>query len=264
MEEKYYKEIKESEALIEEKRLTIKEIKKHIVKLKSKIEITGNIYEYFAIPSCAVSLILISLFNGLIIYVLPTFTALGAISAIVYKFLLKKQIEKWNLELDKLKKDRKEAYDNRERVFENIFSDLQNKNLDTNDYYHQIVSISNKCDNLTESMVPYKEKRAKLEKKREIFHKLFDYVLAPLGAVALPLFCSFVNVGAVVEAIAVTISSAALLASATVDEKLTEKIDELTRFINDIKSDRTVNYIKRDLKLSESLDYLQSTSKINV
>ena len=42
------------------------------------------------------------------------------------------------------------------------------------------------------------------------------------------------------------------------EDRLTSKIDDLTDVIDDIKSDRTVAYVKRDIKLNEALDYLKS------
>ena len=219
--------------------------------------IVGNIYEYLVTPMCAISITLVALFSGPIIYVLPSIAAVGAIGIVFYKFLLRNKIDNINKKISKLKKERQEVYDEREKSYENIFNNLNIKGKDENDYYHQIIKASNECDELTKSMVPHKEKKKKLERARNIISRAFDYGLAPLGAVILPLICSFVDIGTVGEVTMMGLSSAALLGCASVDDRLTKKIEEIDDTINDIKSDRTVKYVKRDLKLNEALNYLK-------
>lgn len=251
--------IKEKEAIIEEKRLEIKSVKNERTKLRNKIDMVGNLYEYLVTPICAISISLVALLSGPIIYVLPTITALGAISVVSYKFFLRKKMDKLDFNIQKLKKERQDAYDLREVAYENVFNDLRAKGLDVKDYYHQIVNASRKCHKLTKSMTPHKQKKFKLEKIRNIISGLFDYSLAPIAAVVLPLVCAFVDVGTIGEIAVMSTSSAVLLGCATVDDKLTKKIDEIEDTISDIKSDRTVEYVKRDLKLNEALCFLQST-----
>lgn len=251
--------IKEKEAIIEEKRLEIKKVKKERTKLRNKIDIVGNLYEYLVTPICAISISLVALLSGPIIYVLPTITAVGAISVVSYKFFLRKKMDKLDSNIQMLKKERQDAYNSREVAYENVFNDLRAKGMDVNDYYHQIVNASSACDKLTKSMEPHKQKKSKLEKIRNVISGLFDYSLAPIAAVVLPLVCAFVDVGTVGEIAIMSTSSAVLLGCATADDKLTKKIDEIEDTISDIKSDRTVKYVKRDLKLNEALRFLQST-----
>ena len=108
-------------------------------------------------------------------------------------------------------------------------------------------------------MIPLKQKKKKMEKVRNFISRLFDYGLAPLGAVVLPLICAFSNVGTIGEVAMMTSSSAVLLGCATIDDKLTKEIDEIDDTISDIKSDRTVKYVKRDLKLNEALEFLKKS-----
>lgn len=251
--------IKEKEAIIEEKRLEIKKVKKERTKLRNKIDMVGNLYEYLVTPICAISISLVALLSGPIIYVLPTITAVGAISVVSYKFFLRKKMDKLDSNIQMLKKERQDAYNSREAAYENVFNDLRAKGMDVNDYYHQIVNASSACDKLTKSMEPHKQKKSKLEKIRNVISGLFDYSLAPIAAVVLPLVCAFVDVGTVGEIAIMSTSSAVLLGCATADDKLTKKIDEIEDTISDIKSDRTVKYVKRDLKLNEALRFLQST-----
>lgn len=253
-----YNAIKRQEALIEEKRLAIKEEKKKISNLHNKLDMISNIYEYLAAPACAISLALVALTTGPIVYVLPTITALTAIGIITTKFGLKNRIEKYEERLAKLKEERKQAYTDREQAFENIFNNLNILNKDSKDYYHQLMQAHEKCNLMNEYMRPYKQKRKKLSKIKNVISVLFDYVLAPLGAIALPLFCSFADVGTVAEVSLLAASSATLLGCSLVDDRLTSKIDDLTNEIDDIKSDRTVAYVKRDIKLNEALEYLKS------
>lgn len=253
-----YNKIKKQEALIEEKRLAIKEEKKKISKLHNKLDMISNVYEYLATPACAISIALVALTTGPIVYVLPTITALIATGIITAKFGLKNRIEEYEEKLAKLKEERKQAYTDREQTFENIFNNLSVQNKDSKDYYHQLVTTHEKCNLMNEYMEPYKQKRKKLSKIKNIVSGLFDYVLAPLGAIALPLFCSFVNVSTVMEVSLLAASSATLLGCSLVDDRLTSKIEDLTDEIEDIKSDRTVAYVKRDIKLNEALDYLKS------
>ena len=262
MNKKIYNEIKEKEFLIEEKRLAIKQIKQEKVKLHSKLDFTGNIYEYLAIPLCTISITLVNLFSGPIIYALPILTAVGAVFSIIYKYSIRKKLDRLNNKIDKLKIERKDAYYIREQTYEKVFNDLQVKDSDDKDYYHQILNASRECDKLTKLMVPYKNKKIKLVKVRNFISRIFDYLLAPFTTIALPLLCSFANVSTISEVSMIAVSSAFLLTSAITDEKLTEKVDELDRDINNLKSDRTVNYVKRDIKLNEALIFLESSKNI--
>ena len=124
-----YNKIKKQEALIEEKRLAIKEEKKKISSLLNKIDMIGNIYEYLATPVCAISIALVALTTGPIVYVLPSIAAVCAISIVTTKFFLKKKVEKIQETLSNLKEERKQAYQDRERTFEDIFSNLKNNYL---------------------------------------------------------------------------------------------------------------------------------------
>ena len=262
MNKKNIARIKVCEDKIEEKRLNIKKIKEEKIKLMCKLDVVSNIYEYFAIPSCTISITLIALFSGFVIYVLPLITALGAINVIINKIILGNKIEKLDDELDRLKASRQQDYLNREKIYASIFNDLYLKQLDSNDYYHQIVEASERCDLLTEATIPYKKERKHLLKVRNIIHKLFDYLLAPMSAIFLPLICAFTNMGVLSKVILMSILSLILFCSVMVDEYLTRKINSLSRIIDSIKSDRTVNYVKRDLKLAESLKYLESQCEL--
>lgn len=262
MNKQVIQEIKKQEDLIEEKRLAIKEIKNKRIKFKSRIETAGNIYEYFATPACAISITLVALFTGPIIYVLPAIAAAGAISVIMYKFLLNNKIDKLDKKLKKLKDERQSLYDEREAKYESIFNDLYIQRLDDKDYYHQIVNASNKCNEMTESLKPHKVNKKKLEKVRNIIHNVFDYGLAPLGAVLLPLLFAYADLGTISEVLAMGISSTALFGCVMADERLTQKIEELERTIGDIKDDRTVCYVQRDVKLKEALDYLKQRNDL--
>lgn len=253
-----YNKIKKQEALIEEKRLAIKEEKKKISSLHNKLDMISNIYEYLATPACAISIALVALTTGPIVYVLPLITTLIATGIITTKFSLKNKIEKAKDNLSKLKEERKQAYTDREQTFENIFNNLNIQNKDGKDYYHQLMKIHEKCNLMNEYMEPYKQKKKKLNKIKNIISGLFDYALAPLGAIVLPLFCSFADVGTIAEVSLLAASSATLLGCSLIDDRLTSKIDDLTDEIDDIKSDRTVAYVKRDIKLNEALEYLKS------
>ena len=94
--------IKQIEKLIEKKRIEIKKIKYKRNKINDKIDVVGNIYEYFVTPACAISISLVALFSGPIIYVLPSLTAVGAISIVSYKFLLRNKLDKLNKDIEKL------------------------------------------------------------------------------------------------------------------------------------------------------------------
>jgi len=253
-----YNKIKNEEAIIEKKRLQIKEEKKEISSLHNKLDTTGNIYEYLATPACAISIALVALTTGPIVYVLPIITAICAISVVSAKYILKNKIEKGQNRISKLKEERKQAYQNREEAFEEIFNNLHNENMDKQDYYNQLVEAHNKCNLMNEYMEPYKHKRSKLKKIKNVISGVFDYFLAPLGAVVMPLFCSFVNVGTLGEVLMLAISSGTLLGCSLIDDRLSSKIEDLTDEIDDIKSDRTVAYVKRDIKLNEALEYLKS------
>lgn len=253
-----YNKIKKQEELIEEKRLKIKEEKKKITSLKSKLDLIGNLYEYLATPACAISIALVALTTGPIVYILPAITAVLALTVMANKFAIKNKIEKGNNLLSDLKEERKKAYKKREEIFENIFSKLQHTNMDVKDYYHQLVEAHKKCELLNEYMEPYKNKRTKLNKTKNIISGVFGYLLAPVAAVIMPLVCSFVDVGLVWEIAIMAMSSGTLLALALTDDHLTSKIDDLTEEIDDIKSDRTVAYVKRDIKLNEALEYLKT------
>lgn len=258
MNQKIFDEIKNSEELIEEKRLAIKDIKKEKAKLHDLMDITSNIYEYLAAPLCAISITLAALFSGPIIYVLPILMSAIAIGISTSKFIIRRKVDKLNVKMSELKDQRQKAYKNREEIYENIFNNLAIKKLDDKDYYHQIVNASNECDKLTDSMIPYKEKRKKLIKSRNIISRIFDYVLAPVTTIVVPLVCSLTGIGVVSQVALMGLSSATLLGCASVDNHLTRGIDNLSYEINSIKSDRTVKYVKRDIKLEESLNYLKA------
>ena len=260
---KKYELIEKKEALIEEKRLEIKKMKNEKKRLRDKMDIVGNIYEYLVIPVCAISIALVALLSGPIIYVLPSAAAAGAIGVISYKFSLRNKIDKLNNKIANLKKERQDAYDEREKAYEDIFNNLNMNGKDENNYYHQIVKASNECDELTKSMIPYKEKKKKVEKARNIIARTFDYCLAPMGAVLLPLVCSFADMGTLGEIAVMGASSAVLLGCASVDDRLTKKVEELEDNIQDIKNDRTVKYVKRDLKLNEALNHLKRKEQKN-
>lgn len=252
-----YEEIKRKEELIEANRLAIKELKKEKFKLHSKMDMSGNIYEYLASPLCAISITLSALFTGPVVYILPITMTGVAINMIAYKYSIRKKIDKLNNKMQSLKKERQNAYQERERAYENIFNSLHAQKLDDKDYYHQIIAASEACEELTESMQPYKEKKSKLEKIKNRISRIFDYVLAPLATVVLPVFAAVFNMSLVWQIVMMTISSAALLGCVLVDDNLTQKVDDLAKTINEIKSDRTVKYVQRDLKLKESLEYLK-------
>lgn len=252
-----YEEIKRKEDLIEANRLAIKELKKEKSKLHGKMDMSGNIYEYLASPLCAISITLSALFTGPVVYILPIAMTGVAINMVVYKYSIRKKIDKLNNKMQGLKKERQKAYQEREKAYENIFNSLYAQKLDDKDYYHQIIAASEACEELTKSMQPYKEKKSKWEKIKNRISRIFSYVLAPLATVVLPVLATIFNMSLVGQIIMMAISSATLLSCVLVDDNLTQKIDELVKTINEIKSDRTVKYVQRDLKLKESLEYLK-------
>lgn len=253
-----YENVKEQALIIEEKRLIIKELKKRVSKIRNLIDNIGDIYEYLAIPLCAISITLVALFKGVIVYILPLITAIIAINVIAYKFVLNTKLERLNNQINKIKEERKSAYETRENIVENIFDDLHVKDLDTKDYYHQLVEINKKSNLLSSYMIPYKQKRKTIIKYKRITTYFFDYLLAPLTAIVLPLSCSFMDLSVVLQVVLMSISSFLLLSCALLNERLGNKIEELSDEIDDIKSDRTVNYVKRDIMLTEALEYLIS------
>jgi len=257
MNEYNYNQIRKIEDLIEECRLEIKNIKKQKGNIHDKMDIISNIYEYIAAPLCAISITFAALFTGPIVYVLPILMTAGAISIVTYKFILRKKLDGLNIKLMNVKKKRKLAYDKREEMYENIFNELHSKHLDSKDYYHQIMENGNACNKLSESMLPYKQKKYKLEKNKNILSSFFDYGLAPTSTVVLPLICSLTSLGIVSEVILMSLSSFILMGCASVDDNLSKKIGDLDEAISEIKSDRTVQYIKRDMKLKESLNFLK-------
>lgn len=260
-----YNEIKRKEEIIESNRLEIKKYKKEKIKLNNFMIFITNIYEYLVSPLCAISITLVAFFNGPIVYLLPALMGVVAIGMITYKYHTSKEIDKLEDKIIDLKKQRQEAYNKREELYEKIFNDLNLKHLDKNNYYHQIVNASRACEVMTESMVPFKDKKKKLEKIQNYFSKIFDYgLVAPGSTVILPIICSIANMGSWLELATMAISSIAIFGCVSVDERLSKKIDELNNSINEIKSDRTVRYVTRDLKLKEALDYLKKNEKFMV
>ena len=252
-----YNKIKQQENFIEEKRLAIKEKKKEISKMHNKIDTISNVYEYLVTPICAMSIALVVLLQGPIVYVLPSLAAIGAAGVITYKFILKNKLELLEKVLSKLKDQRQDAYKDREALFENIFDNLNKRHMDYKGFYSKLVEASEKCDLLTEYMVPYKEKRKRLQKIRNVISGIFDYLLAPLGAVAIPLLCSFVDIGTIGELILMGLSSGSLLSCSLIDNSLTKKIDDLNDEISDIKSDRTILSIFFDSDIYKFCDIIE-------
>lgn len=249
--------IKQKETLIETNRLSIKKLKNFKRKMLDKMEFISNIYEYLVTPACAISIALVALFHGPIIYLLPSITAICAICVISYKFFIRNKFDNLDKQISILKEERQSAYDNREKLYENIFNDLNQKNEDIKDYYHQLLQVSDDCNVITKLMVPYKREKEKCVRIKNVISKVFDYILAPLAAVAIPLLFSFINAKTIVEVLVMAVMSFVLLIFALTDEKLTKRIEELEDEISELKSDRTVRYVKRDLKLKEALEFLK-------
>jgi len=260
---KNYELIKKSQDLIEEKRLEIKKIKTYKSKLNNKIDSVNNIYEYLLAPLCAISITLSTLFTGAITYILPIITALTAIGVNVYKYNIKQKIEVLDNRLEESKLLRKQAYDKRERAFEDIFANLHNLNKDEKKYYEQILKIREECDEINSVIEPYKVLKNKSKSIRNKLSKLLIFGLAPISTIVLPIVCSFTNMPTQAEIATMLISTASLITCAGIDEKITHKIENYQDIIDELKSDRTVKYIKRDIKLNEALEYLKKRSMID-
>lgn len=251
--------IKNCENEIEKKRLAIRKIKKDKIRLINEVDTLGDVYEYFAVPSCTISIMLVSLFSGFGVFILPIIATLATIIVVVAKLITNNKIESLEKKIDELKLSRQEDYKNREKIYASIFDVLQKKNLDKFDYYHQIVEVSNCCDLLTESTFPYKKKMKEMIETRSFLRKIFDYLLAPLGSIFLPLVCALFSIGIAVNVVLVFILSSILFSLVMIDEKLTKKIQQISIIIDEIKKDRTINYIKRDLMLRDCLEFLENT-----
>lgn len=257
MNESVYKKIKEQENIIETNRLEIRKLKKEKYKLFDLKEVVGNIYEYMAAPLCAISITMSALLSGSVVYILPSVMSAVAVGFISCKYVIDRKINGVNDKISDLKEKRQLAYDNREMIVEEVFIDLKSKQLDDKDYYNQLVNASNKCHALTDSMVPLKNKKSKLSKIKDVLSLAFDYILAPFSTIALPLICSLTSMDIIPQIALMGVSSAILLGCASVDEHFHKEIEGLNDEIDEIKSDRTVNYVKRDLKLDEALKYLK-------
>ena len=260
---KNYELIKKSQDLIEEKRLEIKRIKAYKSKLNHTIDSINNIYEYLLAPLCAISITLATLFTGAITYILPIITAIAAITINTYKYNVKQKIEVLDSKLEECKLLRKQAYDKRENTFEEIFANLHNLNQDEKQYYEQILKIRKECDEINSIIDPYKVLKRKTELTRNRLSKLLTFALAPLSTIVLPLVCSFTNISTPMEVTMMLISTASLITCAGVDERLTHKIEDYQDTIDELKSDRTVKYIRRDIKLNEAIEYLKNHSMID-
>lgn len=260
---KNYELIKKSQDLIEEKRLEIKRIKAYKSKLNHTIDSINNIYEYLLAPLCAISITLATLFTGAITYILPIITAIAAITINTYKYNVKQKIEVLDSKLEECKLLRKQAYDKRENTFEDIFANLHNLNQDEKQYYEQILKIRKECDEINSIIEPYKVLKRKTELTRNGLSKLLTFALAPLSTIVLPLVCSFTNISTPMEVTMMLISTASLITCAGVDERLTHKIEDYQDTIDELKSDRTVKYIRRDIKLNEAIEYLKNHSMID-
>lgn len=263
MNEEIYSRIKNNDKLIEEKRLAIKKEKKDKSKYHDRFETISNIYEYLATPLCAISISLVALLSGPIVYVLPILATCGALGITSYKFYLRRKMDLINDNIRRIKLERQDCYNQREKDYEKIFSNLENKGMDVEHYYKQLVKLRRECDDLSAKMAPHKNKKEKLEKFRGIISRVFDYGLVPVGAVILPVICAFADVGTIGEIVTMGVSSAALLACATLDNGLTKKIENLEDEIEDIKSDRTFRYAERDLKLASALEFLKKNDIIH-
>lgn len=251
-----YEQIRYKEKQIEEKRINIKKIKNAKGNIHNVMDTISNIYEYFAAPLCAISISLTAFFTGPIVYALPIATAACAISIVSYKFSLRRKLDLLNKRMAILKDERQELYEQREQLYEDMFNKLQHQNLDKKDYYHQILEAEKSCQDLTVSMLPYKSRKKKYITTRKVISRTFDYGLAPTATVILPLVCALISMSPLGQVISMSTSSALLLGCASVDDYLAKKIEEQDSFIQDIKSDRTVKYVQRDMKLKESLEYL--------
>ena len=105
--------------------------------------------------------------------------------------------------------------------------------------------------------------KRKTELTRNRLSKLLTFALAPLSTIVLPLVCSFTNISTPMEVTMMLISTASLITCAGVDERLTHKIEDYQDTIDELKSDRTVKYIRRDIKLNEAIEYLKNHSMID-
>lgn len=263
MRNRYFELVKEQSALIEEKRLEIKNIKTYKSKLKNKLDAITTVYEYLLAPLCAISMTFATLFAGPITFVLPIAMAILAIGVNVYKYNVRKRMDVLNDRIDIAKNIRGVAYNQREQAFKKLFAGLQRNHCDEKHYYEQMENIENECNEINKRMQPYKEERDKIEKSKKGLSRVFSYVLAPLSTIVLPLVCSMANVPPVGEIGVMLASTASLLTCSSIDTKWDHKLNDLEESIDELKSDRTVKYVERDLKLNEAIEFLKEKEIIN-
>lgn len=250
-----YEQIKEYNELIESKRQEIREYNDKKDLLHDRMDTLGNIYEYFALSSCAVSVLIMNFFTGPGVYIFPLLASVVACGVIGGKFATRKQLDGLNKKIKEAKTIRRKAYDDKEIVFEKIFESYKNKGLDDKGYYKEILRIEEMCKKKTNTMNKLKVERDKLAKNRNFISRMFSYILAPLGAIGVPLLCAFADVGPVGEVTLTLFSNAILFACATVDNHLTKKVENIIAQIENIKDDRTIAYIKRDMRINDALKY---------
>ena len=176
---------------------------------------------------------------------------------------IKRKVEVLDDKLSEHKLLRKQAYDIREKSFEDIFNNLHTIHKDDKKYYEQILKIREECDSINSIIEPYKVLRDRAESKRGKLSKILTFVLAPLSTIVLPLVCSLSDMSIAGEVATMMLSTISLITCAGMDEKLAHKIEGYEDTINELKSDRTVKYIKRDMKLNEALEYLKTNSMID-
>ena len=263
MRNKYFELVKEQGELIEEKRLEIKNIKNYKSKLKNKLDAMTTIYEYLLAPLCAISMTLATLFTGPITFVLPISMAVFAIGINIYKYNIRSKMDVLNDRIDLAKNVRAVAYNQREQAFKRLFAGLQRRKSDDKNYYEQISNIEKECNAINARLAPYKEERNRIEKNKKGLSRVFSYVLAPLSTIVLPLVCSVANIPPIGEMGVMLASTASLLTCSSIDTKMDHKLNDIEETIDELKSDRTVKYVERDLKLNEAIEFLKDKDIIN-
>ena len=256
-----YERIKEYNDLIEKNRLEIKKYNEKKDMLHDRMDTLGNIYEYFVLSSCSISVLIMNFLSGPSIYVLPTLSAFVAAGVISGKFIARKRLDKLNKKIKDAKTIRRNAYDDKEKVFEKIFESYNNKGLDDKGYYKEIVRIEEMCQKKTAAMNRKRIQRDKVAKIRNMISRVFSYVLAPVSVIGIPLLCALGDIGPAGE-VALTIgSNIVLFTCATIDDHLTKKVDNIVEEIDKIKEDRTIAYIKRDVRINDALRYWKLNSE---
>lgn len=263
MRNKYFELVKEQGELIEEKRLEIKNIKNYKSKLKNKLDAMTTIYEYLLAPLCAISMTLVTLFTGPITYVLPISMAVFAIGINIYKYNIRSKMDVLNDRIDMAKNVRAVAYNQREQAFKRLFAGLRSRKSDDKNYYEQISNIEKECNAINARLAPYKEERSRIERNKKGLSRVFSYVLAPLSTIVLPLVCSVANIPPIGEIGVMLASTASLLTCSSIDTKMDHKLNDIEETIDELKSDRTVKYVERDLKLNEAIEFLKDKDIIN-